>query len=131
MSLGAEFKEFVSRGNVMDMAVGVLIGGAFGKIVASLVDKVLMPVVGLALGGVDFSTLALRIGGPDDAPVLLGYGAFIQAVIDFLIVACCIFLLVKAVNRLRRPAPAPAAPAEPPAEVKLLGEIRDLLRNRG
>lgn len=133
MGFASEFKEFVNRGNVMDMAVGVLIGGAFGKIVSALVDKILTPLLGLVLGGLDFSGLQVRLGGTDEAPVYLGYGAFLQAVVDFLIVAFCIFLLVRAVNKLRRPAsaPVPAAPSEPPADVKLLGEIRDLLKSRG
>ena len=125
-----EFKEFIAKGNVMDLAVGVIIGGAFGKIVSSVVGDLLMPVIGLVLGGVDFSGLALTIGGTEAAPVLLEYGAFIQAVIDFLIIAFCVFLLVKGVNSLQKPAPA-SAPAEPPADVTLLTEIRDLLRARG
>jgi large conductance mechanosensitive channel len=129
MGMVSEFKTFVQRGNVVDMAVGIIIGGAFGKIVSSLVGNVLMPPIGLALGGVNFSELAIRIGGTDEAPVLLGYGTFLQSVVDFLIVAFCVFLLVKAVNALREPAPAPA-PAEPPAEQKLLAEIRDLLRQK-
>jgi large conductance mechanosensitive channel len=122
----SEFKEFIQRGNVVDMAVGVIIGAAFGRIVSALVDGVLMPPVGLAMGGVDFSDLVAVIGGTAEAPVTIRYGAFLQTVIDFLIIAFCVFLLVKAVNRLRKPAPPP--PAEPPAEVQLLTEIRDLLR---
>jgi len=129
MGLISEFKTFVQRGNVVDMAVGVILGGAFGKIVSSLVADILMPPIGLALGDVQFGDLAVRLGGTDAAPVLLRYGAFTQAVLDFLIVAFCVFLLVKAVNALKKPA-APAAPAEPPAEQKLLAEIRDLLRQR-
>ena len=129
MGMIAEFKSFVQRGNVMDLAVGVIIGGAFGKIVSALVDRVLMPLLGLVLGGVNLGDLGARVGGTDEAPVVLGYGAFLQSVLDFLIIALCVFLLVKAVNALRRPAPAPA-PAEPPADVKLLTEIRDLLARR-
>jgi large conductance mechanosensitive channel len=125
----SEFQAFIKRGNVMDLAVGVIIGGAFGKIVSSVVGDVLMPVIGLVLGGVNFSALAFTIGGTAEAPVLLKYGAFIQAIIDFLIIAFCVFLLVKGVNALSRP--APGAPPEPPADVKLLTEIRDLLRARG
>jgi large conductance mechanosensitive channel len=127
MGMAAEFREFVQRGNVVDMAVGVIMGAAFGKIVSALVDGVLMPPVGLATGGVNFSDLRLVIGGSAEAPVTVNYGVFVQTVIDFVIIAFCVFLLVKAVNRLRRPEPAPA-PAEPPADVKLLTEIRDLLR---
>ena len=129
MGMLSEFQAFIKRGNVMDLAVGVIIGGAFGKIVSSVVGDVLMPVIGLVLGGIDFSALAFTIGGTDEAPVLLKYGAFIQAIIDFLIIAFCVFLLVKAVNSMQKPAPA-AAPPEPPADVKLLTEIRDLLRAR-
>jgi len=129
MGMVSEFKTFVQRGNVMDMAVGVIIGGAFGKIVASFVSDVLMPPIGLLLGGVDFASLAATIGGTAEAPVMLSYGAFLQTVVDFLIVAWCVFLMVRAVNSLRKPEP-PAAPVEPPAEQKLLTEIRDLLRAR-
>ena len=110
MAMMQEFKTFIQRGNVMDMAVGVIIGGAFGKIVSSLVGNVLMPVLGLLLGGVDFTKLALTIGGTAEAPVLLGYGSLIQATLDFLILAFCVFLLVKAVNSMRKPEP-PAARA--------------------
>jgi large conductance mechanosensitive channel len=128
MSMAGEFRDFIQRGNVVDMAVGVIMGAAFGKIVSSLVDGLLMPPIGLVTGGVNFSDLRAVIGGTPEAPVTLNYGAFIQTTIDFLIIAFCVFLLVKGVNRLKRPAPAPAAPAEPPAEVKLLTEIRDLLK---
>jgi large conductance mechanosensitive channel len=128
MGMVSEFREFIQRGNVVDMAVGVIMGAAFGRIVSALVDGVLMPPIGVATGGVNFSDLRLPIGGTDAAPVTLNYGAFLQTVIDFLIIAFCVFLLVKAVNRLRTPATAAAAPAEPPEDVKLLTEIRDLLR---
>jgi len=124
-----EFREFIQRGNVVDMAVGVIIGGAFGRIVSSIVGDVLMPPIGLATGGVDFKSLKLDIGGTPEAPVTINYGAFLQTTIDFLIIAFCVFLLVKAVNQLQRPAPAaPAPPPEPSAEQKLLTEIRDLLK---
>lgn len=127
MGMASEFREFIQRGNVVDMAVGVIMGAAFGKIVSALVDGILMPPIGLATGGVNFSELRVAIGGTPEAPVTINYGAFLQTAIDFLIIAFCVFLLVKAVNRLRTPAPAPA-PAEPPEDVKLLTEIRDLLR---
>ena len=132
MGMTQEFKDFINRGSVMDLAVGVIIGGAFGKIVTSLVDNVLMPVVGLLLGGVDFAQLALTLGGTAEKPVLLRYGNLLAAVLDFLIIAFCVFLIVKAVNAARRPAaPAPAVPPEVPADVRLLSEIRDLLKARG
>jgi large conductance mechanosensitive channel len=124
-----EFRDFVNRGNVIDLAVAVILGGAFGKIVSALVDNVFMPVLGLVVGGVNLSELAARIGGTDEAPVLLKYGTFIQATLDFLLLALCVFLLVKAVNSMKRPAPA-AAPAPTPADVVLLTEIRDLLKTR-
>jgi large conductance mechanosensitive channel len=130
MGMISEFKTFVQRGNVMDMAVGVIIGGAFGKIVSSFVSDVLMPPIGLAIGGVKFSDLAIRLGGTDEAPVNLAYGAFLQATFDFLIIAFCVFLLVKAVNSMKKlaePAPAPG----PTVDQQLLTEIRDLLRQRG
>ena len=129
MSISAEFKEFIQKGNVVDMAVGVIIGAAFGKIVTSAVGDLLMPPIGLATGGMDFKSMKFVIGGTPEAPVTINYGSFIQTSIDFLIIAFCVFLLVKGVNALRRPAPAAAAP-EPPAEEKLLTEIRDLLRQR-
>ena len=132
-----EFKEFAMKGNVMDMAVGVIVGGAFGKIVTSLVDDVLMPIVGMLTGGVDLSGLEYKMmlpavdGGEPIAGATLKYGAFIQNIIDFLIIAFCIFLMVKAMNKLtakkeEEPAPAP----EPSAEEKLLTEIRDLLKKK-
>jgi large conductance mechanosensitive channel len=130
MGMVREFREFVSKGNVMDLAIGVIIGAAFGKIVSALVDSVLMPVIGVALGGVNFSTLATRIGGTDAEPVLLKYGVLLQAALDFVIIAFCVFLLAKAVNSMKKPAPA-AAPAAPPADVILLTEIRDLIKARG
>ncbi len=131
MSLASEFKEFAMRGNVIDLAVGVVIGGAFGKIVSSLVDAIIMPIVGVLVGGVDFSEMAANIGS-EEAPVLIKYGAFIQSAIDFLIIAMVIFIALKGINKLKRPpAPAPAAaPPPPPREEVLLTEIRDLLKNR-
>ena len=129
MSMASEFKTFIQRGNVIDLAVGVIIGGAFGRIVSSFVGDVLMPPIGLALGGVAFADLKATIGGTAEAPVTLNYGAFAQSVVDFVIVAFCVFLLVKAVNAMKKPEP-PAAPAEPTAQEKLLAEIRDLLRQR-
>ena len=121
-----EFKAFALRGNVMDMAVGVIIGGAFGKIVSSLVDDVIMPVIGVLTGGVDFSKLSLMVG---DAEVK--YGMFIQNIIDFLIIAICIFSMIKVMNSISaKKKEEPAAPAEPSNEEKLLSEIRDLLKNK-
>lgn len=127
MRMLGEFKAFVQRGNVVDMAVGVIIGAAFGKIVSSIVADVLMPPIGLVTGGVDFKALKAVIGGTAEAPVAINYGVFLQTLIDFGIIAFCVFLLVKAVNSLRRPEPE-AAPAGPPEDVKLLTEIRDLLK---
>ena len=120
-----EFKEFAMKGNVMDMAVGVIIGGAFGKIVSSLVDDILMPLSGVVTGGVDFTSLIAKVG---DAEVK--YGVFIQNIIDFLIVAFCIFLMIKAMNQLNRKKEEPEAPAAPagPTQEELLAEIRDLLK---
>ena len=123
-----EFKEFAMKGNVMDMAVGVIIGGAFGKIVSSLVDDVLMPAIGMVTGNVDFTNLVCKIGEGEGAAVLK-YGVFIQNVVDFLIVAFCIFLMLKGINKLsKKKEEEPAPEPEPSAEEKLLTEIRDLLK---
>ena len=100
-----EFKDFVMRGNVLDLAVAVIIGGAFGKIVASLVNDILMPLIGIAMGGVDFTSLQVEVG-----TAVVKYGTFIQTIVDFLIVAFVIFMIVKSANRAKKPAPAPAAP---------------------
>ena len=127
-----EFKEFAMKGNVMDMAVGVIIGGAFGKIVSSLVNDVLMPLIGMITGNIDFTSLSFKIGEGEDAAVL-AYGNFIQNTVDFLIVALCIFFFIKAINKMTAKKEEPAAPEpapEPSAEEKLLGEIRDLLKNK-
>jgi len=129
MSLMTEFKEFAMKGNVVDMAVGVVIGTAFGKIVSSLVGDVVMPILGKIVGGVNFSSLAADLGaGPDGQPVLLKYGAFLQSAFDFLIIAAAIFMALKAINKLKAPPPPPAAEPPPPADVQLLTEIRDLLK---
>ena len=127
--MGQEFKAFVMRGNVVDLAVGVVIGAAFGRIVTSLVGDVIMPPIGIMLGGVDFSQLAwvLKPAVGDKPAVVLGIGKFFQTIVDFLVVAFVIFLVVKAVNRMRREEPAPPPPGPSPTE-RLLGEIRDLLR---
>ncbi|MBO4642633.1 MAG: large-conductance mechanosensitive channel protein MscL [Bacteroidaceae bacterium] len=132
MSFIQDFKAFALKGNVMDMAVGVIIGGAFGKIVSSLVNDVLMPLIGLATGNVDFTSLAVKFGEGEGAAVLK-YGQFIQNVVDFLIIAFCIFLMVKGIAALNRKKEEPAEPApapEPTAEEKILTEIRDLLKNK-
>ena len=126
MSMLSEFKDFAMKGNVVDMAVGVVIGVAFGKIVSSLVGSIIMPIVGALTGGVDFSQMAANIG-TEAAPVLIKYGEFIQATVDFLIVAAVIFLAVKGINKLKK-RPAPEAAAAPPKQEVLLAEIRDLLR---
>ena len=143
-----DFKAFALKGNVMDMAVGVIIGGAFGKIVTSLVNDILMPPIGLLLGNVDFKDLKVNLAALKDAavsvvsegaapsePVYWNYGAFIQNVIDFLIIAFCVFMLVKFITKLttKKKAEEPAAPPAPPApsaEEKLLAEIRDLLKEK-
>mgnify|MGYP001225183069 CR=1 FL=1 len=138
MSFMSEFKTFAMRGNVVDLAVGVVIGAAFGKIVSSLVDGVIMPVVGLLVGGKDFGNLAITLkdavvdaqGEVVTQAVLFKYGAFIQTIVDFTIIAFAIFLVVKLMNRLKRKQEAAPAPAEPSEEVKLLTEIRDALRSR-
>lgn len=126
MKLVDEFKAFALRGNVFDVAVGVIIGGAFGKIVTSLVGDVLMPMIGILIGGVDFSGLSLHIGDAD-----IKYGSFIQNIIDFLIVAICIFALIKLINIIfKKKEEDKTTPAQPTEEVKLLSDIRDLLKNK-
>ena len=139
-----EFKAFALKGNVMDMAVGVIIGGAFGKIVTSLVNDVIMPPIGLVVGGVDFTDLKLTLkqqvldaaGEVLTPAVTWNYGAFLQQVVDFTILSFCVFMMVKVMNRLtikkkeEEPAPAPAPEPEPTKEELLLAEIRDLLKER-
>jgi large conductance mechanosensitive channel len=139
-----EFKEFAMRGNVVDMAVGIIIGAAFGKIVSSLVEDVIMPPIGLMLGKVDFSNLFVTLHEGTKAPppyasvtaakeagaVTLNYGLFINSVISFVIVAFAVFMLVRTMNKLKKTEPPPAAPAEPSGEEKVLLEIRDLLKSR-
>ena len=127
-----EFSDFIARGNVIDLAVGVIIGGAFGKIVSSLVDDILMPILGVLLNGIDFSGLSLQV---KDAQI--NYGLFLQNVVDFLIVAICIFFIVKAVNKFMRanqtqsePAPTPKGPSIEEKQLKLLEEIRDSLAKK-
>jgi large conductance mechanosensitive channel len=138
MGLIQEFREFAVKGNAIDLAVGVIVGGAFGKIVASLVDDVIMPPIGLLLGGVDFTNLFINLG-PGEYPTLaaakaagaatLNYGNFLQSVVNFLIVVWIVFLMVRAINRMRRrQEEAPAAPPAPAEEIVLLREIRDALR---
>ncbi len=135
-----EFKEFAMRGNVLDMAVGVIIGGAFGKIVSSLVDDVIMPPIGWIIGGVNFSDLKItlptvKVGDEELQAATINYGNFLQTCLDFLIVAFCIFMLIKVINKVTKKQKeekveeAPKAP-EPTAEEKLLIEIRDLLKNK-
>jgi large conductance mechanosensitive channel len=131
MSMMEEFKAFAIKGNVVDMAVGVIIGGAFGKIVSSFVTDVVMPPIGVLVGGVDFSKLAMTIkDAAGDAPaVMISYGKFIQTMVDFVIVAGVIFMVIKAINNMKKKEEAaPAAPAAPPAQEVLLAEIRDLLK---
>ena len=147
MGLIGEFKEFITKGNAIDLAVGIIIGGAFGSVVNSLVKDVIMPPIGLLLGGVDFSDLKLKLADglkagqvnpithltltKDLDPVTINYGSFINTVISLLIIGFSVFLIVKAVNVLRRkPTPAPEVPPAPPEDIKLLTEIRDLLQRR-
>jgi large conductance mechanosensitive channel len=138
MGMLQEFKEFAMKGNVVDMAVGVIIGGAFGKIVSSLVADVIMPPIGVVLGGVDFSDLAVTIkeasknaAGVDVPAVVISYGKFIQTLIDFTIIAAAIFLIIKVLYSFKKKADeAPAAPPAPSNEEILLTEIRDLLKNK-
>ncbi len=119
-----EFKEFISKGNVIDLAVGIIIGGAFGKIVSSFVGDIIMPVIGMIFGGISFSGLSVAIGDST-----LNYGLFIQAIVDFLIIALVIFFMIKLINKMRRKkAEEPKAPPAPPRDEVLLEEIRDLLK---
>jgi large conductance mechanosensitive channel len=125
-----EFKDFVNRGNVIDLAVAVIIGAAFGAIVKSLVDDIIMPIVGVILGGVDFASLSVQVG---EATIL--YGSFIQAIVNFLLIALVLFLIVRSFNKMQEArkeeeTEAPPAPPEPTAEEKLLAEIRDLLKEK-
>jgi large conductance mechanosensitive channel len=132
VGLGSEFKEFAMKGNVVDLAVGVIIGAAFGKIVSSLVGDVIMPPLGKVIGGVNFSDLAVTLGkDPTGKDVLIKYGSFIQTTFDFLIIAIVLFLVIKGINKLKKPPPAiPAPPPPPPRSDVLLEEIRDLLAKR-
>jgi len=124
MGMMKEFKEFALKGNVMDLAIGVIIGGAFGKIVGSLVDNILMPIVGILLQGVNFATLSIKVGEAE-----IKYGLFIGAIIDFIIIALVLFMIIKGVNRMKRKeVAAPTVPAPPTKEEQLLMEIRDLLK---
>ena len=131
MSIVSEFREFIARGNVVDLAVGVVIGGAFGKIVTSLVGDLIMPPIGLLLGGIDFSSLKVVLKSADlttkSAEVAIRYGVFINTIIQFVIVAAAIFLVVKAINGVRREKAAEPEPAAPTTSEALLVEIRDLL----
>ncbi len=134
MGMMSEFKEFAMRGSVVDLAVGVVIGGAFGKIVTSLVDQIIMPPIGVLTGGVDFSSykwVLIQAAVDGKGEVAIGYGAFINTLIQFLIIAWAIFMVIKAINRMTKKE-NPAAAEEPtiPPDVTLLTEIRDLLRNR-
>lgn len=123
-----EFKEFISRGNIIDLAVGVVMGSAFTAIVTSMVDNIIMPIVGALMNGVDFSALAITIG-----EAKIGYGSFIQAIVNFLIVAACMFCVIKALAKLKKPAPEPEPEPEPEVsdEVKLLTQILDELKKSG
>ncbi|MCK9616922.1 MAG: large-conductance mechanosensitive channel protein MscL [Lentimicrobiaceae bacterium] len=142
MKLMTEFKQFAMRGNVVDMAVGIIIGGAFGKIVSSLVTDVIMPPIGLLVGGINFSDIKIKLnnvvadlaGNANAQPVTINLGNFIQTIFDFLIVAFAIFMMIKALNRMKRKEtgvpPAPAALPPPTNEEKLLSEIRDILKSK-
>ena len=124
-----EFKTFISRGNVLDLAVGVIIGAAFGKIVTSLINDIIMPPLGLILGNVNFTDLKLTLGGIIDKPVTINYGNFIQVIFEFLVIAFAIFLVIKGFNRMKKKEEnVPASPPPPSATEQLLSEIRDLLK---
>ena len=130
MKLFDEFKAFVMRGNVVDLAVGVIIGAAFGKIVTSLVNDIFMPIMGMIIGNVDFSSLEIKLGEPVEGAeqAAIRYGAFIQEIVNFLIIALCIFMVIKVINKLqKKKEEAPAAAPEPTKEEVLLTEIRDAL----
>lgn len=119
-----EFRDFINRGNVIDLAVAVILGAAFTAIINSLVNDIIMPLIGVLLGGIDFSSLSVTIGS-----AVIAYGMFIQAIVNFLIIAWVVFLIVRALNKMQKPKPAaPAEPALPSEEIKLLTEIRDLLK---
>jgi large conductance mechanosensitive channel len=129
MGLAAEFKEFAMKGNVVDLAVGVIIGAAFGKIVSSLVGDIFMPALGRLIGGFNFSDLAIALGkDPTGKEVFIKYGSFLQNIFDFLIIALLLFMAIKGINKLKKP--PPAAPASAPRSEVLLEEIRDLLAKR-
>ena len=129
MGLGTEFKEFAMKGNVIDLAVGVVIGASFGKIVSSLVGDVIMPPLGLAIGGIDFKEMAVRIGtDPAGKDVLFKYGMFIQTIFEFLLIALALFVVIKGINKLKRPPPPSAPTTIPPTKTEaLLEDIRNLL----
>jgi large conductance mechanosensitive channel len=132
MGIASEFKEFAMKGNVVDLAVGVIIGAAFGKIVSSLVGDVIMPPLGKVIGGINFSDLAVSLGaGADHKDVLIKYGSFLQSIFDFVIIALVLFMCIKGINRLKKPVPAVEPPPPPPPRSEvLLEQIRDLLAKR-
>jgi large conductance mechanosensitive channel len=132
MGIGSEFKEFAMKGNVVDLAVGVIIGAAFGKIVSSLVGDVIMPALGKVIGGVNFADFAMSLGkDPTGKEVLIKYGSFIQTIFDFTIIALVLFVAIKGINKLKRPVPVALPPEPPPPKSELLlEEIRDLLAKR-
>lgn len=119
----SEFKDFINKGNVMDMAVGIIIGGAFTAIITALVENILMPIIGMIIGGVSFEELSVTVGTAE-----LQYGLFIQAVINFLLIALTVFIIIKNINKLKKEEPAEEEPEETPADIALLTEIRDLLK---
>jgi large conductance mechanosensitive channel len=130
VSFASEFKEFAVKGNVVDLAVGVIIGTAFGKIVTSFVADVIMPPIGVLIGGINFSDLAIKVGtDPKNMPVLLKYGSFLQTIFDFLIIALVIFIALRGINKLKKP-PPPPVDAPPPRQEVLLEQIRDAILNK-